>query len=337
MLFEILLFLIIGVFLRDLYYFLLYLISLTQKKPREEYTGEYTIIIPHYNEEDVGLCLTSVYPDTIVVVDDGSDNKRILREWEDKVAIHYLNHQGKYHALNYGVAHSSGDVVLLDADTIVKEGALEELLSYLEKYDAVAGNIQVRKETTVISRIQAIEHLRIAMFKRVMAFRSKITFIPGPFAAFKRRVLENEQFKKSKVEDLTLSERIKEKFALTYAPEAVVYTTMPNTLTALYQQRKYWARGNIEEFRNNIGKLLSSYLLTIADILILLLSFLSWNFFPLFFLLVFESFTMVVANRGEKGNCTYESLLFPFFMYFLAFFYSIAYIAAFIEYWRESL
>ena len=113
---------------------------------------------------------------------------------------------------------------------------------------------------------------------------------------------------------------------------------MPENLKSLYRQRKYWALGNIEELykKNNLKKLFAYYYLAVLDIIILILSFLSGNFIPLALFFAFESLTMITANRKEKGNCNFESLIFPFFMYFLAFFYLIVYISAFIEFLKAE-
>ncbi len=333
MLFDMLLILIGLVVFRDTYYFILYLFSLKKKGPKKDYGEEYTIIIPHYNKKELDMCLKNVYPDNIIVVDDGSDNREILKKWGKKVKVYYLKHEGKYNALNYGIEHSSGDIVILDSDTFTNKESLKELLSNLENFDAVAGNIQVYKEDILISKIQAVEHLRIAMFKRIALFKNKISFVPGPFAAFKRSIFESEKFRKSKVEDLAFSENIRKKFKITYEPDAIAYTVMPRTLKTLYEQRKHWAIGNIETY-SSMKKLSSYYYLAVLDILILLFSFLSWNFIPLLFFFIFESSTMIFANKIEKGNCIYESIIFPVFMYFLAFFYLIVYVSAFIEFFR---
>jgi len=176
------------------------------------------------------------------------------------------------------------------------------------------------------------------MFRRIAMFKGKIDFIPGVFAAFKRKVFEEEKFCKSKVEDYAFSEKIRDKFRITYDPEAIAYTIMPENLKSLYRQRKYWALGNIEELykKNNLKKLFAYYYLAVLDIIILILSFLSGNFIPLALFFAFESLTMITANRKEKGNCNFESLIFPFFMYFLAFFYLIVYISAFIEFLKAE-
>jgi cellulose synthase/poly-beta-1,6-N-acetylglucosamine synthase-like glycosyltransferase len=326
--------LIAGVVLRDVYYFVLYLFSLRRSRSHGKYTGKYTIIIPHYNKKEVDRCLTNLYPDDIVVVDDGSHQTEILKRWEDKVTVHYLEHRGKYHALNYGVDHSSGDIVIVDADTFVTRESLRSILQQLAESDAVAGNIHVYKEHSLVSSIQAVEHIRIAMFNRIALFKGKINFIPGPFAAFKRKIFEKERFTPSKVEDLTFSECIKDTFTLTYAPDAVAYTVMPQGFRSLYAQRKYWARGNIEELTAH--RILSYYLLAAVDILILAGSFLTGAFIPLAAFFIFESFTMIVANQVEKGKSLYESIFFPFFMYFLAFFYIFVYMAAFMEKYSDS-
>lgn len=328
MLFEMVLILTGALILRDAYYFSLYLLSAKKSPPQREYRGRYTILIPNYNK-DPSSCLESVYPDNITLVDDGSENREVLKKWEEKIEIHYREHRGKFSALNYGIEHSSGDLVLLDSDTTVKKGSVEKLVSQLEKNDAVSGNIQVLKEKSFLSRVQAIEHLRIAMFRRVKASRGQIEFIPGPFAAFRREVFETETFQESKIEDLVFSERIKNKFKMSYEPEAVAYTAMPTGLRELYTQRKHWAVGNMEELK--MRRVLSYYTLTIADILLLLASLATWNFLPFLIFTGFESVTMIAANRVERGNCLFESIFFPFFMYFLAFFYLFIYTAAFLE------
>jgi len=89
-----------------------------------------TVIVPAYNEEDricqtISALKSSSYVDGVLVVDDGSQDKTAAAAEKAGVQVLRLDfNRGKGHALNTGVKHTNGEVIVfMDAD--VGESAVE--------------------------------------------------------------------------------------------------------------------------------------------------------------------------------------------------------------------
>ncbi len=102
-------------------------------------TRPVTVVIPVFNAfECLRDCLASLdahSPDaTVLVVDDGSDDPRVapaLVAWTEahpeRALLRLPGNRGFVHAANRGVAEATGDVVLLNSDTVVTHGWLDAL------------------------------------------------------------------------------------------------------------------------------------------------------------------------------------------------------------------
>jgi GT2 family glycosyltransferase len=109
-----------------------------------------TIIIPvHDAYEVLRPCLESVartVPDaTVVVVDDASVDPRVVRLLEEWTASAHGRHlirlpdnQGFVHAANHGMQKATGDVVLLNSDTLVTRDWLQALARCLASDQRIA-------------------------------------------------------------------------------------------------------------------------------------------------------------------------------------------------------
>jgi GT2 family glycosyltransferase len=106
---------------------------------RDKRVSEPSIVVPVFNAHDyLRGCLASLSahcPDAqILVIDDASTDERIeplLEAWETGSArrrlIRLEHNRGFVHAANRGLRETSGDVVLLNSDTVVTPGWLEAL------------------------------------------------------------------------------------------------------------------------------------------------------------------------------------------------------------------
>jgi biofilm PGA synthesis N-glycosyltransferase PgaC len=320
-----LLFVVIVVY--DCSYFIIFLYQ-SLKKTATEYSPRTSVIIPVYNNEStIGLCVQSVLDsdyslEEVIVVNDGSTDhtQDILQELQG-ITVYSIPHSGKAAALNYGIARSTGDIVTLDADTAVRKDTIRMLVRNLQVYDAVAGNLQVSNAGKFLGRCQAIEHVRVAMFRKVAQYFNDIDIVPGPIGAFRREVFSNLSYGTSIVEDMELTHYLlKEGFTIGYEREAKAYTQMPDKWVPFVKQRLRWAKGNLHLlFEGNapMRKFLTGYGLALADVLLVILCFLYGQYLVLMLFLGFESATMVVGTYREGAHLYIESLLFPVFMLFL--------------------
>ena len=102
-----------------------------------------SIIIPVYNgEKYLDECLSSL-PNTgieIIVVNDASTDKsaEIAHKYTDKVIT--IEHSGPVVARNIGIKNASGNyLIFMDADDILKQGAIETLQNQIGDFDGIIG------------------------------------------------------------------------------------------------------------------------------------------------------------------------------------------------------
>lgn len=112
-----------------------------------------SVIIPSYNEEKyIEETLKSLKKQSyrnieVIVVDSSVDDKtrKISERYADKTI--YLKERGVGKARNLGAKNASGDIfVFMDADTMIKEGSLEEICRAFKNPDVVCvcGYIEVK-------------------------------------------------------------------------------------------------------------------------------------------------------------------------------------------------
>ena len=223
-----------------------------------------SIIVPAFNEEKViaktiRSLLSSDYPNyEIIVVDDGSsdDTSRIVSEnfaAESRVRLFTLPNSGKAFALNFGLTHSRGDVIIgLDADTIFAPRTISELAGKFtdESIGAVAGNAKVGNRLNMITRWQALEYVTSQnLDRRAFASLNCITVVPGAVGAWRRVALERvggfESNTLAEDQDLTLRIR-KIGYRIEFAERAVAWTEAPDSFRGLSKQRFRWSFGTLQ-------------------------------------------------------------------------------------------
>jgi glycosyltransferase involved in cell wall biosynthesis len=104
-----------------------------------------SVIMPVYNaERSVGFAIRSILkqsfqPFELIIVDDGSTDQtpEILAEWQQRdqrIRVHYRQHEGIVAALNHGIAHSSAPLIArMDADDISLPERLEKQVRELKQ------------------------------------------------------------------------------------------------------------------------------------------------------------------------------------------------------------
>lgn len=243
---------------------------------RRNYRPLVTVIIPAWNEE-VGLVSTlktilasSYRPLEIVVVNDGStDNsdsimRAFIQKYQRNVAgsrnyadiiYHYQPNGGKGTALNTGISLAHGEIIItFDADSVVHEEAVEHFVAYFADPEvmAAAGNIMIGNTRTILGFIQSIEYFLGFQIKKAESLLGVVFVIGGAASAFRRTVFTQlgGYDTGTLTEDLDLSLRIQEAgMRIVYAPEAIVHTEGPTSLSGLRKQRLRWKRGRLEAFR----------------------------------------------------------------------------------------
>ncbi len=219
------------------------------------------IVVPCYNEErTVEATMRSLlaldYPAEkmeIIAVDDGSVDNTLakLREFESDTRIRVISKEngGKHTAMNYGLAHTSAELIgCLDADSVVAKDALLRIVPVFENTQiaAVTPGIHVRDPKTMLQHMQHVEY-RLSIFNRfILAALGSAFITPGPFSFFRASVvreLGGWRYAHS-TEDMEMALRMQAAgHMIANAPKAVVHTSTPSTLPALFRQRVRWTYG----------------------------------------------------------------------------------------------
>ena len=230
-----------------------------------------SVLVPAYNEEKViartieGLIETEYPNKEIVVIDDGSKDQTfsIMNNYKNKVKILHKENGGKASAINFGLAYSTGEIiVIVDADTIIGRDSLVHLVKGFlvdKNVAAVAGNILVRNRKNWLTRCQALEYIAgIQIARRALDIFGAISVVPGALGAFRRSVLDEigTYHKDTLVEDFDVTMKIlKTKLVISGSSKATAYTEAPETLRNLYRQRKRWYGGNLQVFSRHANAL----------------------------------------------------------------------------------
>ncbi|MFT3945420.1 MAG: glycosyltransferase [Agriterribacter sp.] len=240
-------------------------------------TPPVSIIVPAYNEEvnavkTIKNLLQQNYPDfDIIFVDDGSKDNT----WQ-KVSDAFHNHPqvtvltksngGKASALNYGISRAKNDyVVCIDADTQLKHDAIAQLMKRFsplpgheasqEIIGAVAGNVKVGNEHTLLTKWQSIEYTTAQNFdRRAFDLINGITVVPGAIGAFRKEAIEKAGgfTTDTLAEDCDLTIRIlRNGYRVVNCTEAIAVTEAPETVKQFMKQRFRWSYGIMQAFWKN--------------------------------------------------------------------------------------
>ncbi len=238
------------------------------------YEPKVSVIIPAWNEEvgilkTVSSVLWGTYQNVeIIVINDGSTDRsdQIMREFiedglkqnifrEEKLRYFYKPNGGKGEALNFGIKHSSGEIIVtVDADSALEKNALSRLVEYFEdeKIDAVVGNVRVAENWTIVGFTQRLEYLFGFYFKRAHSVLGAEYIFGGACAAFRKRTVFDRLglFDVSnKTEDIEMSMRIRfHGLRSAYAENVICYTEGASTIHGLVNQRLRWKKGRMDTF-----------------------------------------------------------------------------------------
>lgn len=238
------------------------------KKERENYEVEdkelppLTILIPAHNEEKfIKETLDAIknlnYPNfEVIIIDDNSSDKtsEIVEEYLKHENFHFiklLKNVGKAKALNIGLKFVKTDlIVVIDADTILKEDSLRYMSHHFNKIPRLAvvtGNPRVLNRTNLLTYIQTAEFSSIiSLIKRAQRAIGRIFTVSGAFIMYNKKVIEEVGgFSPcTATEDIDITWRIEKKFYnVFYEPRSIAFIRVPERVKELFRQRKRWALG----------------------------------------------------------------------------------------------
>lgn len=194
---------------------------------------------------------------------------------EDDLKVIDKENGGKSDALNAGLNYSRTDLLLnIDADTLVEKNALKKMVRRYMSTDsrvvAVGGIVRVLNNCDVVSSkvekaklpkkflpgMQVMEYIRAFLFGRTGWSRiNSLPIISGAFGLFERDALmEIDGYRRETVgEDIDavvrLHRRMREQdenYDISFLPDPVCWTQVPESRKVLGTQRARWQRGLAE-------------------------------------------------------------------------------------------
>jgi peptidoglycan-N-acetylglucosamine deacetylase len=223
-----------------------------------------SVIIPAFNEEKViGTTIERILASAdvsvqVVVVDDGSRDQTadLVRKRfgsDRRVQLVSIPNGGKARALNVGLAHAQGEVVVaLDADTQFERDTIARLARWFvdPHVGAVAGNAKVGNRINIITRWQALEYIVAQnLERRALAALDTLTVVPGAVGAWRRSLIvdlggfPNDTLAED--QDLTIAVQKAGSLVL-FDASAIAWTEAPATIRGFAKQRFRWAFGTLQ-------------------------------------------------------------------------------------------
>jgi biofilm PGA synthesis N-glycosyltransferase PgaC len=257
-------------------FYILCLLFDRRKKFKPVLDEPVTILVAAYNEQDSIInTLESIEHQQynrcihVIVIDDGSKDKtaELATDWMmlhprrfNYTLVRRGKNFGKSSALNTGLELvGTKYFVTLDGDSDLHPRALQNIMGNIvgsgEEYAATAGLVLVNnKDKNWLTKVQHFDYLfGIAGSKRTQSFLEGTLVAQGAFSAYKTEVIRKLGGWKNVVgEDIVLTWGILELgYKVNHAENAVIWTNVPETSGQYFRQRKRWARGLIEAFKNH--------------------------------------------------------------------------------------
>lgn len=226
------------------------------------------VLVPCRNETVVlPACIAALRPqlapgDRLLVIDDGSIDGSAGWCAGEGVEVLAKANSGKADSLNQGIARVDQEVVVtIDADTVVRPGALEAIRAAFADPSLVAagGMLEVATRRSPLGPWlgwqQRTEYLRSFLWRAAWERWGTLLMISGAFAAYRRGALlaVGGLDPRSLVEDYELTHRLHRAsieggfgWRLGMVPGAQAVTDAPATLGLFLSQRTRWFAGFIQ-------------------------------------------------------------------------------------------
>lgn len=223
-----------------------------------------TVMIPAYNEADSiadtirSLQQQTTVPAEIVVIDDCSTDATagVASALGVTVRRPPRNTGSKAGAQTFALANVRTDLVMaLDADTVLADDAIEQLLpAFVDpEVTAACGMVLPRRVGTVWERGRYIEYMfAFGFFKRVQDQYDKPLISSGCFSIYRTEELRalGGWSARTMAEDMDLTWTIYEAGKkVRFLPAAVAYPIEPHGFAFLSKQLRRWSHGFIQNVR----------------------------------------------------------------------------------------
>ena len=224
--------------------------------------GLVSVIVPAHNEAaNIAATVRSLiggdYPAIeVIVVDDGStDGTATIVERLALPGVHVTcqPNAGKPAALNTGIRHARGDLlILVDGDTVFEPDAVGRLVQPMAdpRVGAVSGNAKVANRAGLLGRWQHLEYvLGFNLDRRMFEVARCMPTVPGAIGAFRRAAVADVGGVPADTlaEDTDFTMAVQRAgWLVVYEPRAVAWTEAPAGLSQLWRQRYRWCYGTMQ-------------------------------------------------------------------------------------------
>tara|TARA_Y100000310_G_scaffold337515_1_gene424745 strand:+ start:543 stop:1778 length:1236 start_codon:yes stop_codon:yes gene_type:complete len=248
--------------------FWLHVITMKDSSPKKKgYTPNVSVLIPAWNEEKglwktVHSIVSLAYPKDkleIIIIDHGSTDKtpKIAKELQKTFFAHRIKivrlerKKGdiKAMATNAGLRKANGEyVACVDADCIVMQNSLRQLMPYFADEDvaAVISSIKVTQPRNIYEKIQHLEYIFATFTRSLMSKIDTLHITQGALSVFRKDLLNKYGGfdENNMTEDFEIAMRLRyHGHKIKIANESVSYTAVPATFSSLFNQRVRWFRG----------------------------------------------------------------------------------------------
>lgn len=231
-------------------------------------TPRVSVLVPCYNEEalvaeTIGGLARLRYPNLeLIAINDGSRDRTgerleaLRAEYPQLRVVHLAENRGKALALRAGaLAANSEFLVCIDGDALLDPRSIHWLMrEFLLRGNvgAVTGNPRIRNRATLLGRLQVGEFSSIVgLIKRAQMGYGRVFTVSGVVCAFRKRALADIGYwdPGQQTEDIDITWALQTNgWRIRYAPNALCWILMPETLTGLWKQRVRWAVGGAQVF-----------------------------------------------------------------------------------------
>jgi len=233
--------------------------------PPVKYFPRISVLVPAYNEaksivNTLQALLAVDYPQTkkeIIVLNDGSTDstaslvRAFARKHSNIILIDKPN-SGKADSLNVGVARATGEILaVVDADSYPTVDAFKNMVGHFtdSSVAAVTSRVLVKNRSGLLERFQVLDYSIIAWTRKLLDFVDSVYVTNGPLSMYRTKVVRKLGGFDSKnlTEDIEITWHILSKgYQTRMSYNAIVYTTVPSSLSVWIKQRVRWNLGGLQ-------------------------------------------------------------------------------------------
>lgn len=330
---------IIGLFLKE------------KKFKGGTFSGKYSILIPARNEEKViqdilNDIISQTYKDFEVIVichnctDKTGEKVKEISGRDNRIkCLEFNGKPGKSAALNYGVNHATGEIIVVfDADNRIPVDFLEKISPYFPYYDSIQTKIETKNPNfNLLTKLQDLEfYIFSDIFQKTRQNFGLNALLGGTGEVVKKDVLEKVGFYDEWAfsEDFALCTKlIVNKYKIGWCTDTYVLDEKIPWWFDFFKQRARWTKGHLQLITKYILNYWNKpadlhYLLAPLIVLAPSLTMLLWvvfflqlpltaSFIPLWaWLTPWAAWHFTIAVRVFQKKGTRGLLLFPFLFFY---------------------